>query len=164
MKNYVDDRVGINRESESRGSRFFRNFGGGSGIVFRAAASAAAAIAVVSGVWVCAAGLGERPEGLDDNTYTAAVAVESKVLEIAEKDASEAVEQSDIDELADLLGEFNDAVLSSELPLTQVQYDVIHYADYTLYELKTAADTSEALQKVEDFYKILGAKQAQAVG
>lgn len=66
-----------------------------------------------------------KPDGVDEPTFEAVLKVDKALDYILEHDGDNgAVEQEDIDLLADYLRELTEAVEASDLPLSQVHYDI----------------------------------------
>lgn len=99
-----------------------------------------------------------KPDEIDQPTFETVVKIDENLNMIMNKNEnSEVVSQSDIDELAALIGRFNESIIKQNFGLSQIHFDIIWKVDFVTSQMpeKDKLDMRNIQKSIDSFNNIV---------
>lgn len=99
-----------------------------------------------------------KPDEIDQPTFETVVKIDENLNMIMNKNEnSEFVIQSDIDELAALIGKFNESIIKQKSGLSQIHFDIIWKVDFVTSQIpeKDKLDMRNIQKSIDSFNNIV---------
>lgn len=99
-----------------------------------------------------------KPDEIDQPTFETVVKIDENLNMIMNKNEnSEVVSQSDIDELAALIGRFNESIIKQNFGLSQIHFDIIWKVDFVTSQIpeKDKLDMRNIQKSIDSFNNIV---------